>query len=218
MGSALDRLSRVNRWPSTEAREWVEGFARVACQDGSTAALVVLGSAVRPVDSVYDVDLLHVFHDTKVALPGRPLDVDLWAYPAANVPRLIADGNDLIGWALKYGHLICERSGFWTLLTKAWLPKLPLPSADVARKRAARAAGLYEQMRRIGDQIAAREQRVSQLTHLARTCLLSHDVYPASRPELPGQLVQVGEQELAHQLLDALRERDKASVASVPGT
>ena len=209
-GSALARLGGVSRWPSTEAREWVEGFTQVACQDGSTAALVVLGSAVRPVDSVHDVDLLYVFRDGKVALPGRPLDVDLWAYPAADVPRLIASGNDIIGWALKYGHLICETGGFWTLLAKAWLPKLPFPSAEVARQRAARAGALYEEMRGIGDLGAAREQRMSQLTHLARACLLSHGVYPASRPELPGQLVRANEQELAQQLSDALR--------GIPGT
>jgi hypothetical protein len=214
----LDRLGRVSHWPNTEAREWVEGFTQVACQDGSTAALVVLGSMVRPVDSVQDVDLLHVFHGKKVKLPGRPLSVDLWAYPAADVPRLIAGGNDIIGWALKYGHLICERGGFWTLLAREWLPKLPFPSAAVARQRAARAGALYEEMRGIGDLAAAHEQRMSQLTHLARACLLSHGVYPASRPELPTQLLRIQEQELAQQLLDALRERDGGAIRAIPGT
>ncbi len=203
------------RWPSEKAKEWVKAFVLAAREDASTAAVVLVGSIVRPVAQVQDADVLCVFHDKKMECAGHPLDVDLWSYTAADVPKLIAQGNDILGWAIKFGHLLCERGRYWTRLREVWLPKLPLPSAKVALKRARKAGKLCDELRKMGAPDAAAEERLTQLTHLARARLLSHGVYPASRPELPNQLFQIGEEELAKLLSDGLRIREEERQTSV---
>jgi hypothetical protein len=49
--------------------------------------------------------------------------------------------------------------------------------------------------------------RVSYLTHRCRAVLAETGVYPASRPESPEQLRQIGHSELADELQDALASR-----------
>ena len=197
----------LGRWPSEKARNWVEAFVLTARQDEATEAVVLLGSMVRPVSQVEDADIIHVFRRKKILLAGRPLDVDLWSYSAAYVPELIAGGNDILGWAIKFGYLLCEKNRYWTSLREAWLTRLPFPSAKVALERARRAGELREELRRMGDADAADEERLTELTHLARARLLSREVYPASRPELPDQLRSIGESGLARLLSGALRKR-----------
>lgn len=124
----------------------------------------------------------------------------------------MAKGNDLLGWALRFGHLICEQDLYWTSLCREWLEKLPLPDPEVAEKRARKADAMYHKMREMGDMDAAREQLLSKLTHEARARLLSKGIYPKSRPELPEQLNDIGEHELARSLMESLTLRDEGDV------
>lgn len=71
------RLDFVSRWPSLKAKQWVETFVDAACSDSSLAAVVLLGSAVRPVKQVNDVDVLYIYKDRAVKCPGRTIDIDL---------------------------------------------------------------------------------------------------------------------------------------------
>ena len=73
--SVAARLGRLTRWPSREARHWVERFVLAASRDASTAAVVMFGSIARPVDKAQDVDLLYVYRDGKMQLPDQLLRV-----------------------------------------------------------------------------------------------------------------------------------------------
>ena len=63
----------------------------------------------------------------------------------------------------------------------------------------------------MGDEDAAQEQRLVALTQDARARLIRHRVYPASRPELPEQLLAIKEAELAETLEAILLDREQAS-------
>jgi hypothetical protein len=195
-----------------KAKRWVEAFVDAACSDSSLAAVVLLGSAVRPVKQVNDVDVLYIYKEKAVKCPGRTIDIDLRAYSQDDVRSLLAEGNDLLGWALRFGQLICEQDLYWTSLCKEWLEKLPLPDPEVAKERARKADSMYRKLRDMGDMDAAREQLLSKLTHEARARLLSEGVYPKSRPELPEQLNDIGEHELARSLVEALFLRDETDI------
>ncbi len=201
------KLEFVRDWPSLNAKRWTEAFVEAACSDPSLAAVVLLGSAVRAVKQVNDIDILYIFEHKGITCPGRPIDIDLRKYSREEVRCLLAEGNDLLGWALHFGHLICERDRYWTSLRKEWLDKLPFPDPEVAIDRARRAGELYRRLCAMGDVDAAREQLLTQLTHEARARLLSKGIYPKSRPELPEQLNSIAEHELAHSLSQALSER-----------
>ena len=73
-----------------------------------------------------------------------------------------------------------------------------------ARERAEITKQPVENLLSIGDTEAALEQEISYFTHLARAVLIEHAVYPASRPELPNQLREIGETELADEFSRAL--------------
>jgi hypothetical protein len=194
-------------WPSTTARNWVFAFAKRACADLNTAALVLIGSIARPVEQCTDVDLLYVYTNEPLWLGDHPLDVDIRQYRARDVAERAARAQDVISWSLRFGRLVCERDRFWTELTSSWLGRLSLPSPDVAEERANRAERLYQQLLLIGDTEAALEQHITLLTHLAWARLLRAGVHPASRPELVRQLSSIGEKELAGHLEHALQAR-----------
>jgi hypothetical protein len=207
-----DRLEQIIRhWPSAHAREWAFRVAADLCADPSILAFVALGSAVRPVEAAQDLDFLVVFRDSQPKLGPIPLDVDLRAYSADLVNDKIEAGHDLLGWALHFGVPICEQSSYWTDLSNDWKGRIPLPSAEKANERAARARRLVDELRAVGDWEAAAEQLVSCLTHQARARLVRVGVYPASRPELPAQLRDIGEHSLATELASALNDRLSAS-------
>ena len=62
-------------------------------------------------------------------------------------------------------------------------------------------------MREVGDEDGFNELNVTYLSHRARARLATAGVHPASRPELPGQLRELGEVDLADSLEAALATR-----------
>ena len=136
--------------------------------------------------------------------------MDVRVYDGNAVPALIEAGHDLLGWALRYGRLICEHDDYWTQLQARWQMNPPLPDPAIAERRASKAEASYRELRRLGDVDAAHEQLISLLTHKAWARLLRSGVYPASRPELPAQLSSIGDQSLAKRLKKVLRERELA--------
>jgi hypothetical protein len=219
-------LAVVRRWPSVRAREWVQRLADEACSSPYVDALVGIGSAVRDVGhQASDVDLVVIYHRRPPSLAGKPIDVDIRAFPREEVGPRVASGHDLLGWGIRYGAAVCDRDGYWADLRARWNRRLPLPSPIVSLERAARTERLARDLLCAGDQDAALELLVSTLTHRARARLSQAGVYPASRPELPVQLREVGEHELAGLLADTLAgkkspadvlasRREAASVAS----
>ncbi|HYW05319.1 MAG TPA: hypothetical protein VE913_00105, partial [Longimicrobium sp.] len=163
--------------------------------------------SIRPAAESFDFDCLYVYQGDRPALPRAPMDVDIRAYPAADVERLIESGHDLFVWSIRMGELVCEREGFWTRLRESWLPRLPVLSPEIADNRAAHAERILADLRELGDEDAAVEQWVTAATHRARAALLRAGVFPASRPELAVQLREIGSHVLADTLIAAMEKR-----------
>jgi len=109
--------------------------------------------------------------------------------------------------------VICDPRGYWETLLERWRGRLPLPDARVAEERAERAERLARALLADGDEDAALEQAVAMLTQRARARLLRRGVYPASRPELPAQLREIGAGALADTLERALGRHPSAAAA-----
>ncbi len=201
-------LSVVLRWPTESARLWASHVLAEICAHPRVLAVVLLGSTIRNTDSSFDFDCLYIYTGDRPHFPAAPVEVDLRGFKAEEVERLIEQGNDLLVWSIRFGISICERDNCWTSLKRRWNEKLPFPSQEIAETRAARAERLFIDLRESGDVDAALEQLVAVLTHRARAALLRAGVFPASRPELPGQLRQIDEVGLAEALAAAIAERN----------
>jgi hypothetical protein len=197
----------VLRYPTPRSRHWLQEYLRTAAQDPAVLAVVAIGSAVRPKVKSVDLDLLVITAERPRPVPS-PIEVDVRQYNAAEIYSKVQRGNDLLGWAIRYGVVLLEKDAFWTAFADKLRGSVPLPSAHEARGRAAKARKYAEQLIAAGDEDAASEQAISYLTHLARAELIDHSIYPISRPELPGQLRQLGD----HQLADLLEAAINSSV------
>lgn len=200
-------LDAVRSWPSRAAREWTRDAVAAAYRDAAVDAIVATGSVVRDVNHSDDLDLVLVYRERRPALRRPPMDVDVRQYERADVPRLLKSGHDYLSWTVRFGQPLFERSGWWSSLCAKWGDGIRLPSADEARVRAEQAKRLHDEMLAVGDHDAAAEMQISLLTHLARAALSEAGVFPLSRPELPGQLREIGDRPLADRLDDALGRR-----------
>ena len=192
--------AQVLRWPTRRSKDWTEVFLHSARSDPNIIAVVAIGSAVRPHVPSADVDLVVICRDPHALNEDPPMEVDLRAYSAVDVDLQLRSGQDMLGWAVRFGRILFQRDGFWDEIVQSWHHRLPLPSSKLARDRAAAANRHLINLLQLGDADAAHEQALSCLTHLARAELLDRGVYPASRPELVQQLRGVGSFRLAEWL------------------
>ena len=190
----------IIRWPTAASRQWTESFLTSARYDLSIAAVIAIGSAVRPNTVVADLDLIVICREPLNFRVPRPFEVDLRIHRADDVDRLIAEGHDVLGWAVKFGQVLFQRSGYWDMTLSRWKNDLPLPSPEIPRVRARDTRRRFLNVLEIGDLDAAHEQAISYLTHLAWAELLDRGIFPASRRELPSQLRTVDSQRLADSL------------------
>ena len=188
------------RWPTEASMQWTESFLDSARDDLSITAVIAIGSAVRPNAAAADLDLLVICREPRKYKNPRPMEVDLRVYRTDDVDRLIAEGHDVLGWAIRFGRVLFQRSGFWDILLIRWKRDLPMPSPEIPRVRARDTRRRFLNVLEIGDLDAAHEQAISYLTHLAWAELLERDIFPASRRELPSQLRTVDSQRLADSL------------------
>ena len=204
----------ILRWPTERSRDWVCRLLNTAAADERIVAVVAIGSAVRPDVSSTDLDLIMISTAAGLSADAPQLEIDLRAYSAAQVEPQIGSGHDLLGWAIKYGRVLFQRDHYWDKIVNSWQHRLPLPSAALARERAANAYRRLVDIAESGDMDAAREQALSYLTHMARAELLDRGVYPASRPELVRQLRAVGGDQIAESL-DRLLRNDITNVSQI---
>lgn len=217
------RAIHAGRIPEA-AERWLEDFLARAPENTSLLAVVVTGSAVRPVARSYDLDLLVVYSGGRPALrPPPPIDVDVRFVARDDFADAIAGGNEHLLWAIAHGSPLFDRDRVWAEIVETWGRTLPLPPAERSLFRARRASRYAAELREMGDDEAAAEQSLSALTHLAWARLLAQGVLPLSRPEIPEQLRRHGEVDLADELaralvarLDALTEQVEAAGADSP--
>lgn len=209
MPSYLDAARCVYRWPSPGARTWTMAFLERVRREQDVLAVVATGSAVRKCVPSDDLDILVLCKATRALGPRAPLDVDLRAFDIRDVDDKIAAGHDLLGWAVVFGKPMLDRRGTWHRIVKRWKGRVPLPNSEKARDRAAVARERLQEMREMGDEEAAVELEVAYLSHVARAVLSDAGVFPASRPELPGQLSDIGAHGLAKRIGHALVVRGR---------
>lgn len=200
-------LTAVKRWPDDAARDWTLGAIEQAMADKTIEAFVATGSSVRDVEFSEDLDLVFVYQKCRPALPRPPISIDLRGYEAADVTQKLAEGHDYLSWTVRYGRILFERGCWWTNLRAEWNDRLSLPSVSEACSRAEKAEFLSMELREAGDEDAADELQLSSLTHTCRAALSRAHIFPRSRPELDGQLREIGELSLADQLAGALERR-----------
>ena len=208
-----NRLMGILRWPTPRAKRWVQDFLNAVESDANVLAVIAMGSSVRPGVTSLDLDLVVICKNSTALVCRPPMEIDVRKFDAANVRKETRSGNDLLGWCIKFGIILFERSRFWTNILQECSNNLPFPSAEVARKRAEVIKQRIQELIRIGDMEAALEQEISYYTHLARAALIEHGVYPASRPELPTQLRSIGEVKLADEFRKLLKSY-RGSMAS----
>jgi hypothetical protein len=205
-------LNQVLRWPTARSREWTRTFVCSARDDSNIIAIVAIGSAVRPNVSSTDIDLLALCISSRSIRQAVPIEVDLRSYSSDGIEHKIASGHDLITWSIKFGRVLYQREDYWSKLVSSWASRIPLPSPKVARERAVVVYRHFTEFLDLGDELAAREQATSYVTHLIRAELIERGEYPASRPELPEQLrASVGASNLADNL-DLLLSNDTVNL------
>jgi hypothetical protein len=202
--SGTTKLGPILRWPTVRAKAWTKSFLTTAINDPNIIAIVAVGSAIRQNVSSVDIDLVVICENPRSLTNKPPIEVDLRAYPVATVEPQIESGQDMLGWAVKFGRVLFQRNSFWDKVVESWLHRLPLPSHDLARQRATDAYNRLLKVLQLGDEDAVREQALSYVTHLARAQLLERGIYPASRPELASQLRACGVFPLAEVLDETL--------------
>ena len=202
----------ILRWPSEEAKIWLHNLMPKLERNRDVCSVIATGSSIRKGVRSADLDLVVLFSGQAKKLDLPPVDVDLRAYSLDAVETLIWQGNDLLGWTVKYGKSLLDKGGAWRHLAQSLRP-VPLPSADIAFERATKTEEILRTILDIGDSDAAQEQLLSLLTHLSRAHLIQRGIYPASRPELPQQLRGADAFKLAELLEQALRyERSPANI------
>ena len=183
---------QIHRWPTSRSKSWTATFLDLAHKDENIMAVVAVGSAVRSSVRSADLDLVVICREPARMKTKPPIEIDMRTYAASRVDTLIRGGNDLLGWAVKFGRVLFQREHFWDTVLESWLGRLPIPSVDVALQRAGDSFRRLTNVLKLGDLDAAYEQALSYVTHLARAELLRRRIYPASRPELPKQLRGAG--------------------------
>jgi hypothetical protein len=130
-------FEQVLRWPTGRAKDWTRTFVLSANQNSNIFAIVAIGSAVRPDVSSTDLDLLVLFDGLDSLNATPPIEVDLRIYSLPGIEDKLGKGHDLLTWSIKFGRVLYQRHDFWDQLVGSWCYRLPLPSAKLARERAA---------------------------------------------------------------------------------
>ena len=197
----------IRRWPTPAAKNWTAAFLKSARRNKNVLAVVAIGSAVREGVQSDDLDILVLCECAQDLRERAPLEIDFRKFDARSVDREIESGHDILGWAVVYGRVLYDRKRTWLNFVERWRGRVPLPNPEIARCRSSATQRRMHEMREIGDEDAALELELAYLSHDARAVLAEAGVYPASRPELPGQLTEIGAHLLAAQVKRALDAR-----------
>jgi len=204
-----DRLrfdrERVSRHQSPELAAITEAI-RERAQSAGAAAVVLSGSTARGRrTAVSDLDY-HVIGIPSLQVADLPEDIDLYADELNRFWAKLRDGDDFAHWSVWYGCVLFD-SGVMHEAARYVAERDLWPDPERKLRQARGALDFAEKMVASGDYEAALEQVRGALSLMARWLLLSHDVFPLARDELPGQLDQLGHVDLARPLRRSIRER-----------
>ncbi len=196
---------RAARHQSPELAALTETVQERARSAGA-AAIVLSGSTARGRrTSVSDLDY-HVVGIASLPVADLPADIDLYADELDRFWAKLRDGDDFAHWSVWYGCVLFD-SGVMREAARYVAEHDAWPDPERKFRQARGALDFTEKMAASGDYDAALEQVRGVLSLTARWLLLSHDVFPLARDELPGQLEQLGYVDLARSLRRSIRER-----------
>jgi len=181
-----------------EERKYLRDLLR---QSDGSQAVVLVGSAARGTyfAPLSDIDVLVV---GDVVPPRAPVGVQVLLVSLEELLSRVAAGDEFLQWALRFGTPLKGRA-LWETLRRQALEGAAWPDPGTKVDQAARRNRMAKALFDMGDLDAAQEETRFALSHLARARLLSAHVFPLSRPELPGQLRELGDAELAAALQEA---------------
>jgi len=204
-----DRLlfdrERVSRYQSTQVAEITEAVQRRARAAGASAAILSGSTARGRRTGVSDLDY-QIVGRTPPEVRDLPEDIDLYADAPERFWAKLRDGDDFTHWSVWYGCVLFD-SGIvrdaarWIAEHDAW------PDPERKLRQAHHALDFAARMAESGDYGATLEQARGALSLAARWLLLSRDVFPLARDELPEQLTEVGLAELGRVLHRCIHER-----------
>lgn len=176
----------------------------------STASVVLVGSAARHARQPgSDIDVM-VVSDEKPQFDHLPYDVHVQTLTRREFVDRLCRRDDFALWAIRYGEPVTDPAGWFARVrerpeARAWPD--PAHNFKLAQQRLSMARELLD----MGDEDAAREELLFALSHLARAMLLERGVFPLSRPELAGQLAEVGDDETSRMLDSVMRDTSLAA-------
>jgi predicted nucleotidyltransferase len=181
-----------------EERKYLRDLLR---QSDGSQAVVLVGSAARGTyfAPLSDIDVLVV---GDVVPPKAPAGVQVLRVSLEELVSRVAAGDELLQWALRFGTPIRGRP-LWETLRREALEGAAWPDPRIKVQQAARRNRTARALFDMGDLDAAQEETRFALSHMARARLFSAHVFPLSRPELPGQLRELGDPGLAAALEEA---------------
>lgn len=204
-GSIRRRASRHQSPELAAITEAVQERARSA----GAAAVVLSGSTARGRrTSISDLDY-HVVGIAALQVADLPEDIDLYADELDRFWAKLRDGDDFAHWSVWYGCVLFD-SGVMREAARYVAEHDAWPDPERKLRQTWGAFDFAEQMVASGDYDAALEQVRGVLSLTPRWLLLSHEVFPLARDELPGQLEQFGYVDLAYSLRRLIRERPSA--------
>lgn len=200
-----ERAARHQSSDLTAITEAVQERARAA----GAEAVVLCGSTARGHRTlVSDLDY-HVVGASSLRVADLPEDIDLYADDVDRFWSKLQGGDDFTHWSVWYGCVLFD-SGVMREAATFVAERGAWPDPERKLRQARDSLDFASQIAGSGDYGAALEQTRGALSLLARWVLLSNDVFPLARDELPAQLEGVGRIRLARDLRRSIRERPGA--------
>jgi hypothetical protein len=176
-----------------DAEEIVAELRRANADD---VAIILVGSAARNVrteDS--DIDILLVGRErprVPKSFPGFHIQSSSWQ----DFRRNLQNGEDFESWCVRLGVPLFD-GGQWAGMLASEEANI-WPRWELKVVHGARRLFFANEFIEMGDDLAASEELVYSLGHVARGLLLKAGVFPLSRPELAGQILTLGYPHLAN--------------------
>jgi hypothetical protein len=165
-----------------------------------SASVVLIGSAARGATHLgSDIDVM-------IVLPSRvgpihfPCEIDAHVFGRSEFLDCLQRADDLACWAIRYGTVLSDRSGWWASLLRSRTYEKAWPDWRRKVSQAARRLSNTIRLAETGDTDAAWEELALAAGHIARAVLLRGGTFPLSRAELIGQLKDTGHPQLAYVL------------------
>jgi hypothetical protein len=200
----FDRKRAVRHQPGDLAA--ITAVVRERARAAGAAAVVLSGSTARGHRTrVSDLDY-HVVGASSLQIADLPGDIDLYADEVDRFWSKLREGDDFAHWSVWYGCILFD-TGVMREAAAFLAERDAWPDPERKLRQAWGALDFASQIAESGDYGAALEQTRGALSLVARWVLLSNDVFPLARDEMPGQLDALGWVRLARDVRRSIRER-----------